>query len=355
MATLSNSSAAEWGHFSFLENSGLSLLKLFFRSKRSDADLDSDVDFNLDYSFDSSFQGREANLSERCLFLEDFEPFSDTPVISLNSDLRSWRKGMDIIPSIISTTVHIALIIAIAFSASAGSIGQYGSSPDQIFVKLIDPNALIVWDSGHASLESTASCPSIAKRSKGEKDKNEKETSKKPQNISTETDNGKDLDCDGSSDRDTADEKDIKLAERDLSVPQNPAKRDYVNSDSPSLQDSVASLPSVARAEQRSAAPQGEEADKFKKMVLSAIYKVAYYPKEALHKKEYGEALVSFIVVSDGSIEELTVVKRSGSELLDKAALTIVEKASTRFPAIPEILGHKKINYVVPITFKKRS
>ncbi len=132
-------------------------------------------------------------------------------------------------------------------------------------------------------------------------------------------------------------------------------KKDDVNSDSPSLQDSVASLPSVARAEQRSAAPQGEEADKFKKMVLSAIYKVAYYPKEALHKKEYGEALVSFIVVSDGSIEDLTVVKKSGSELLDKAALTIVEKASTHFPAIPETLGHKKINYVVPITFKKRS
>ncbi len=225
MTTLSNFSAAEWGHFSFLENSGVSLLKSFFRSKRSDADLDSDVDFNLDYSFESSFQGPEENLSECYRFLEDFEPLSDTTVISMNSDLRSWRKGMDIIPSIISTIVHIALIIAIAFSAGAGSIGQYGSSPDRIFVKLIDPNALIVRENGHASFESAASCPSIAKRSKEEKGKNEKETSNKPQTMSTETDNGADHDCDGSSDRDTADEKDIKLVERDLSVPKNHDKK----------------------------------------------------------------------------------------------------------------------------------
>jgi TonB family protein len=354
MNTLSNFSASEFGHFSFLENSGISLLKSSFRAKRPDDDLDSAINFNLDCSFESSFQGPEENFAESYRFWEDFEPLSDTAVISRDSDLRSQRKGAEIIPSIVSTTVHIALMVAIAFSSGAGSIGQYGSSPDRVFVKLIDQNALIVRENGHASFESAASCPSIAKRSKEEEGKSEKETSNKPQNMSTETDNGADHVCDGSSDRDTADEKDIKLVERDLSSPKKTDQKDDVNFDSPSRQDSVASLPSVARAEQRSAAAQGEEADKFKKMVLSAIYKVAYYPRDALHKKEYGEALVSFVVVSDGSIEDLTVVKKSGSELLDKAAFKIVEKASTHFPAIPETLGHKKINYVVPITFKKR-
>jgi protein TonB len=90
-------------------------------------------------------------------------------------------------------------------------------------------------------------------------------------------------------------------------------------------------------------------------MVLSAIYRAAYYPKEALRHKEAGESFVSFVVVGAGSIEKVAVVKKSGSEVLDQAALKIVEKASRHFPAIPKTLGYKSINYVVPITFKKRS
>jgi protein TonB len=90
-------------------------------------------------------------------------------------------------------------------------------------------------------------------------------------------------------------------------------------------------------------------------MILTAIHEVAFYPKGALHRREFGETLVSFTILSDGSIENLSVVRKSGSESLDKAALRIVEKASSHFPPIPETLGHNKLNYVIPITFRRKS
>lgn len=280
---------------------------------------------------------------------------SDAPTVLKHYAPGSYRKCTGIVSSMISAIAHLAAIFTVAFSTNIGSIGQYGNSSERIFVKLIDPNAVTVQQNRYASIDAAASCPSIAKRSKAEKGKSEKETSNKTQKRLTETDKIKDPVCDGPSDTATPTKRDVKLVERDISSPQKTNQKDDVNFDSPSLQDSVASLPSVASAEQRSAAPQGEEADKFKKMVLSAIYSAAYYPKEALRHKEAGEAFVSFVVVGAGSIEKVAVVKKSGSEVLDQAALKIVEKASSHFPAIPETLGYKRINYVVPITFKKRS
>ena len=246
-------------------------------------------------------------------------------------------------------------IFAIAFSIHIGSIGQYGKSPDRIFVKFIDPNAVTVQQNRHASLIPRLHLHQSLRGQKRNRAKTEEETSKNTQKTDTDPEKGENPDSNGPSDMVTTNRKDVKLVETDISSPKKADKKDDVNFDSPSLQDSVASVPSVASPEQRSAAPQGEEADNFKKMVLSAIYRAAYYPKEALRQKEAGEAFVSFVVVGDGSIESVAVVKKSGSEILDQAALKIVEKASTHFPAIPETLGHKRINYVVPITFKKRS
>lgn len=372
MNTTPNHSVAELDQFNFVENSRVSILESLFKSKQPEVESNPAIDSILDCSFKNSNTSAEENLPDFYRISEDFVEittdcagdlnlplldysFGDAPIISKPYDLGSYRKNTDISSSLISTIAHFAVIFAIALSNHIGWIGQYGNSPERIFVKLIDSNAVTVQQNKHASIDSAASCPSIAKRSKKEQGKSEKETLNKPQKTVTETDKGNDPGCDGSSDKATTNEKDIKLVERDISSPKNTEKKDDVNFDSLSLQDSVASLPSVASAEQRSAAPQGEEADNFKKMVLSAIFKVAYYPREALLQKESGEAFVSFIVVSDGSIESLTVVKKSGSELLDRAALKIVQKASTHFPPIPETLGHKKINYVVPITFKKRS
>ena len=279
----------------------------------------------------------------------------DEPNVSKSYNLGSHHKDTDVVSSLISMAAHFTVIFAIAFSTHIGWIGQYGNSSDRVFVNLIDPNAVIVQQNRHASFDSAASSPSIAKRSKKEQGKREEETSKNTQKSDTDPEKGENYDSNGSSDKVTTNDKNIKLVEKDISPSKNSQKNDNVNFDSPSMQDSVASLPSEASQEQRSAAPQGEEADKFKKRVLSAIYKAAYYPRDALRQKEYGEASVSFTIVSNGSIECLTVVKKSGSEILDKAALNIVEKASAHFPAIPETLGHNKINYVVPITFKKRS
>ncbi|MGC8604783.1 MAG: energy transducer TonB [Desulfomonilaceae bacterium] len=263
-------------------------------------------------------------------------------------------KNIHVFASIISTTAHFAAIIALAISTYVGSIGQYGNSSERLFVSLVDPSAIVVQQDRRASIDSAPSCPSIARRSKKEEGKIKNETSNKTQTALSATDKGKDVSSDGPSDINSTNKSDIKFVERDISPSKKTDREDNLNFDSPSMQDSVASLPSEASKEQRSAAPQGEDADKFKKMVMAAIYKVVYYPRDALRLKESGEASVSFTIVSNGSIEGLTVVKHSGSEILDKAVLKIVEKASKKFPTIPKTLGYSKINYVVPITFKKR-
>lgn len=394
-----NHSTAKLDQSCFAENSRVSILGSLFKSKNLEVELNPVIDFFLDCSFENSNTGLDENLPDFYRLSENLEyggafrtinsqtkntePFpnaideslteirtdssadinlplledscGDAPTISKHYGLGSYRKDTDIISSVVSTITHLAAIFAVAFSINIGSIGQYGNSSERIFVKLIDPNAVTVQQNRHASIDSAASCPSIAKRSKKEQDKGKEETLKNTQKAATDMEKGADPGCNGPSDMVTTNRKDVKLVETDISSPKKADKKDDVNFDSPSLQDSVASVPSVASPEKRSAAPQGEEADNFKKMVLSAIYRAAYYPKEALRHKEAGEAFVSFVVVGAGSIESVAVVKKSGSEILDQAALKIVEKASTHFPAIPETLGHKRINYVVPITFKKRS
>jgi TonB family protein len=394
-----NHSAAELDQSCFAENSRMSILGSLFKSRNLEVELSPGIDSSLDCSFGNCNTSGDENLPEFYRLSENLEyggafrtissqtkdtgPFpnaidesfiesrtdcsvdinlpllegscSDAPTISKHCVLGSYRKDTDITSSVFSTIAHLAVFFAVAFSINIGSIGQYGNSSERIFVKLIDPSSMAVQQNRPASIDSAASCPSIAKRSKKDQGQGKEEILKNTQKTARDMEKGADPGCNGPSDKVTTNERDIKLLERDISSAKKTDQKDDVNFESPSMQDSVASVPSVASAEQRSAAPQGEEADKFKKMVLSAIYRAAYYPRAALRQKEAGEAFVSFVVVGAGSIESVAVVKKSGSEILDQAALKIIEKASTHFPAIPETLGHKRINYVVPITFKKRS
>ena len=399
MNTSPNHSVLELDQFNFPEHSLMSYVGALFKSKDAEAETNSIIDLAMDRAFGTANMAQEGNFPGSSRVSDDFEydgsgwttnspaidlepvngfmdesfvqntddipidttfplvdySCKDTPTISKSFDLDSYRKNRNIGSNILSAIAHLAVIFAFALSNPTGSIGQHGNSQDPIFVRLIDPNSLIVQQSSIASVDSSASCPSIAKRSKGENDKSEREAINPAPKSATEIDKGKAPGCESNKEAITADGAGVKFVEKDSSRSKTTEKNDDVNFESLSMMDSVASQASTASNEIRSAAPQGEEADQFKKMILTSIHEVAYFPKNALHRREFGEALVSFTILSDGSIENLSVVRKSGSESLDKAALQIVEKASSHFPPIPETLGHNKLNYVIPITFRRKS
>ncbi|MGC8659603.1 MAG: energy transducer TonB [Desulfomonilaceae bacterium] len=319
------------------------------------SDEDSDEALRCPATIDKSFAQENVNHTVETKLPLVIDSLQATPTISETYNLRSHRGDAKIIYKLISTFAHFSAILCAMLPINIGSIGQYGNSPERIFVKLIDPNVLTVQQDRRESIDSAASSPSIARRSKKDQSNGKQESLNRTPAKLTENDKSNIAGSEGSIDNSTSNAKNIKLVERDISPKKTDDRKDDTNFDSPSLQDSVASLPSVASAEQGSAAPQGRDADKFKKRILSAIYKAAYYPRAALNKKGYGEVYVSFIIAGDGSVEDVAIVRKSGSDILDKTALEIVLKASAHFPAIPETLGQTRINYVVPITFKKRS
>lgn len=61
------------------------------------------------------------------------------------------------------------------------------------------------------------------------------------------------------------------------------------------------------------------------------------YPEEAKRKKLYGNLVLHVAVRADGSVERIRVVHPSGSEVLDEAAVRIVELAAPFAPFPPDI------------------
>ena len=61
------------------------------------------------------------------------------------------------------------------------------------------------------------------------------------------------------------------------------------------------------------------------------------YPRMAINNEEEGSVLVGFVVMPNGSISGVQVLKSSGNSLLDNAALQAVKAASGALPFPPEI------------------
>jgi protein TonB len=71
------------------------------------------------------------------------------------------------------------------------------------------------------------------------------------------------------------------------------------------------------------------------------------YPAKARRLRQEGEVLVSFRVVEDGSVEDLTVEETSGFEVLDDAAVRLVESCSP-FPLPP----HSPFAFRIPVRYR---
>ncbi len=114
----------------------------------------------------------------------------------------------------------------------------------------------------------------------------------------------------------------------------------------------VASIPQVASRQSMFRASRGHDMADFKSKVLAAIKKASYYPRKAARKRKRGEVLVRFKIWKDGRVDGIEVAHSSGSKILDKAAVEILQEAGAAFPRVPDFFRGKHVMYAVPIVFR---
>jgi protein TonB len=225
--------------------------------------------------------------------------------------------------------------------------GLGGISSQPIFVRLPITVEIDTPDiPSRASVDSLASAASLARRHpKPEEFRKEQAAELEPKKVSEQSESEpRPVEAKPAEDR--------VLAHAE--IPPDISLREGPPNDSKSLQDSIASAPSVARPEIKGALKAGNETENYDDRILSAIHQAAYYPRAALRKMVHGQAVVSFTINKDGSLANVSIERHAESEILDEAALKIVQQASSHFPPIPDELMKDQVTYVVPIVFKKK-
>lgn len=114
----------------------------------------------------------------------------------------------------------------------------------------------------------------------------------------------------------------------------------------------VASLPMAeALPQPQLASPDvmGSRKD-FLALVRRRIEWAKYYPRWARERELEGMVEIEFIIRQDGGVDGARIVGSSGHKILDKAALTTIERASP-FPGLPRDIG-ESLKITVPIVYK---
>ena len=86
--------------------------------------------------------------------------------------------------------------------------------------------------------------------------------------------------------------------------------------------------------------------------VRSRIARKKRYPTAARRRGVTGTAVISFVIAKSGSISGLRLVRSSGSEILNEAALAMAKRAAP-FPPIPESTGKSSLTITLPINFSR--
>ena len=86
--------------------------------------------------------------------------------------------------------------------------------------------------------------------------------------------------------------------------------------------------------------------------VVSRLRRNLRYPSQARRQRIRGEVHVRFTVSRSGSVAGVSIVRSSGSPVLDKAALDTVRRAAP-FPAIPAGAGRSNWPFTVPLAFTR--
>lgn len=126
-------------------------------------------------------------------------------------------------------------------------------------------------------------------------------------------------------------------------------------------QASLASAPSTAeRRADRTAAPAPGAAShnpdalpNWKSQLVARLERYKRYPSEAQARGEHGVAQLAFSIDRSGGVHHARIVHSSGSSLLDRETLLLLERAQPLPPPPAEIHG-AQISIVVPIRYNFR-
>jgi len=124
---------------------------------------------------------------------------------------------------------------------------------------------------------------------------------------------------------------------------------------------SLASAPSAAeRKAERAAAPAPGAASRnpdalpnWKSQLVARLERYKRYPSEAQARGEHGVAQLAFSIDRSGGVHHARIARSSGSPLLDRETLLLLERAQPLPPPPAEISG-AQIAVVVPIRYNFR-
>jgi TonB family protein len=88
--------------------------------------------------------------------------------------------------------------------------------------------------------------------------------------------------------------------------------------------------------------------------VTDRVRQFFYYPQDALSSRIFGVVMVHFVVHRDGHLTALDIGKSSGADVLDKAAINIVQSAAP-LPPIPERMHVEQVDGQLAINFGVRN
>jgi protein TonB len=107
------------------------------------------------------------------------------------------------------------------------------------------------------------------------------------------------------------------------------------------------------RSESRIASTAGNAAvSNYPGKIVSKLRRSLRYPAQAKRARVTGEVHVRFVVTANGAAGAISIVRGSGSPILDQAAVEAVKRAAP-FPAIPREAGRNSWPFTVPLAFTR--
>nr|VFJ48175.1 MAG: protein TonB [Candidatus Kentron sp. FW]VFJ53656.1 MAG: protein TonB [Candidatus Kentron sp. FW] len=107
---------------------------------------------------------------------------------------------------------------------------------------------------------------------------------------------------------------------------------------------------SPAPIESIQSASAKREEDHYLAALRRRIERRKYYPRASQRRGEEGKVVVSFVIRKDGELTDLAIVRSSGIQRLDEAALKTLRRI-TPFEPIPAALGRNQWALSVPISY----
>ncbi len=92
---------------------------------------------------------------------------------------------------------------------------------------------------------------------------------------------------------------------------------------------------------------------KYEQMLVAWLEKHKKYPRRAKRLRIEGEGMLRILIDRAGRTRQITLEQRTGSRVLDKAALEMARRANP-FPPIPETDPRQEFEFVVPVAFVLR-